>query len=372
MENENSEIQVEEISQEDFEIIVKIIEKALTYRDHIKDTMSVEEFYVLTDEEKVDETLTNRVDKWYLGNLPCIFFRFVGSQSPLITANFYPVEAVANFLDETRRKHKHFRTDDQTDEDIENLAFEDAVDMFLILIDNFWQRGMLMMDSFVDETIAQWQYTNYKRYLRNNIAVGNKIEPIKYNTVNEAVDIYSKKLKAHWEQHGQNEESWKKVRLFEEYEPIYKHWKMVLLVYKKDGNWREYAKTNGFEDCPDDLLNKFENTSSSKLYQIAMEHAGRRVGLLKQTGVKKSALVKRSEGVHITDYTYQQLKGFENEGKKLAEKIEKVREFEQQREILKVKSRKLVENNLKYIKEENQKLLEQTKSIIKVNENNKS
>lgn len=352
MENENSENVEERISLDDAEIVVKIIEKALTFRDWVKDAVIGADFDALTEEQKSEELRTPRVDKFYFGKVPCLFVRFVGDENFIASVIFMPIEAGYSFLTEARRFRQKWRNEKQTDEEVENLAFEDAVDMFLIMLDSIYKRGMLMLESFTNETIAQWHHTNYRRFLRNNIAVGNKIQPISYNAVNQAVDDYAKDLKTHWQQHGQSEENGKKIQLFEEYERIHDHWKMIRMVYRNDGNWRGYAKTSGFEDTWDDLLDKLENLDPTKLCQLAMEHAARRVGFVKQTGVSESALEKRRNGIPVTDYTYQQLKDFENEGKELTLKLEQIREFEQNRDFVQVKNRKLVEQNLESVKDE--------------------
>jgi hypothetical protein len=94
-------------------------------------------------------------------------------------------------------------------------------------------------------------------------------------------------------------------------------------------NWRDYAKNEKHKDTPDDLLNKLldvdrstDETTSNKISELAIEHAARRVGIIKKSGVSEYARNKRKEGVKVSDYSSQQLFTFLKEGKDIKQKVE--------------------------------------------------
>ena len=53
---------------------------------------------------------------------------------------------------------------DMSDERFEEISFDFAVDMTLVMFDNLYQRTKIMMDSFTEETMAQW-YSEWNRQL---------------------------------------------------------------------------------------------------------------------------------------------------------------------------------------------------------------
>lgn len=81
------------------------------------------------------------------GKFPCLFFRFVGNESPVVEAIFYPYEAILSFLSQSRAYFQWLNLTERTAEEQESMAREQAVEMTLIMIDSFHQRAELMMDS---------------------------------------------------------------------------------------------------------------------------------------------------------------------------------------------------------------------------------
>ncbi len=66
----------------------------------------------------------------------------------------------------------------------------------------------------------------------------------------------------------------------------------------------DFAKSGRFQDTPDDLLKKLEDSDrfdaeaiGSKLSELAVEHAARRVGLIKKSSVSESAIKNRQKGI---------------------------------------------------------------------------
>jgi hypothetical protein len=355
-------VKIPRISEEDAYVTIKIIEKALEYRPAIKEAIMGEKFMALSEGERVSETLTARIAKHQVGKLPCIFFRSVGDDVTLAEGIFYPIESVFAFLDEARFFYKKHRRPEQTDEDIEKIAVDTAVEMFLIMLDNFYQRILLMAGSFVEETIAEWHYLNRKRLLRLYSEKGNKIDRVKDSTLKSCIDDYSKKLLQLWEYQGQTEENYLKIRLAEEYDGgIYDHWNFLGSVVSKH-NWRIYSKPEPFEDTPDDLLEQLENridrrneeTTKRKLSELAIEHAARRVGLVK-VYTSKTVYEKRKAGVNVTDYDSGTLFGFLKEGRDLIAQLKARREAEQSHDSAQLKNKNLVEQNMKYIQTESEK-----------------
>lgn len=111
-----------------------------------------------------------------------------------------------------------------SDEDIENLAFEHAVNMALIMIDNIYLRGQLMMDSFTEEVIALWHVQNRQSAMLYHAARGEAVPRQKDKSLENVVSKYTKNVLQLWKWRGQTQEKWRKIRLAEEYEVVFKHW----------------------------------------------------------------------------------------------------------------------------------------------------
>jgi hypothetical protein len=87
--------------------------------------------------------------------------------------------------------------------------------------------------------------------------------------------------------------------------------------------WKEYAKAGSFHDTPDDLLAKLGNidrrddkTSESRVSGLALEHAARRVSLIKKR-VSESVLGRRKKGIKVTGYSHAKLFEFLKHGREL-------------------------------------------------------
>ncbi len=375
------------IKVEDALLAIEIFKKALEHRPFIKKAILGQDFQALSTEERLNEVLTRRIALHYAddeGKIPCLFFRFVGDESPIVEAVFYPFEAVLAFLAEARSYAQWTSLPDQTDEDKEKRAVQYAIDLTLIMIDNFYRRGELMMNSFTSEVIAQWRIENRQKLIQYQAERGDKIELFKDPTLEKLLKDYTNEVLQLWKYQGQTLENFRKFRLAEEYDAIYKHWKLISKVAGEDFDWRIYAKAQKFQDTPDDLLDKLENTDrvdkkavENRISELALEHAARRVGLIKKRGVSESIIGLRKKGVRASGYTSAQLFSFLKEGRVLRERwkanqealaqgetpksleldgqsaqAEKVKAFEQRLKFIKGKSEETVEQNRDSAQEE--------------------
>lgn len=111
-----------------------------------------------------------------------------------------------------------------------------------------------------------------------------------------------------------------KIKLAQEYPAIFAHWSTLMKLFRERLNrtWRGYAKTPDFFDTPDDLLDQLESLSStSKVSHLAIEHAGRRVGIYKESQLKPSDVSLRQQGIRATGYSHSRLETFRGEGESL-------------------------------------------------------
>jgi hypothetical protein len=315
------------ISDEDGKLAVEIFKQALEHRPYIKKAILGDDLSALSEEERIKERLTQRVAVSYFGdngNIPCLYLRFVGSMIPVAEVFFYPFEAISVFLDHLREYASQV-IPDHTDEEKEKFANARAVEMTIIMIDSIFQRVDLMTDSFVTEVIIAWHIYNRNNLQHIHAQNGNPVPRQKDKSLDEAAGNYAKEVSKFWQSQNKGYGNWRKVRLAEEYEAIYSHWKWLNKMSRDNENWRQYAKAGTFDDTPDDLLYKLENTDrfdkkavENTVSELAIEHAGRRVGLIKKSGVSPAVLSQRKNGIRATGYTATQLFIFLKEGRDIS------------------------------------------------------
>ena len=88
------------ISVEDGALAIEIFLKALTFRPHIPQKVFGEDFAGVSIQQIIPETLEPRVMVLHMGpsgKFPCLFFRFVGTESPLVEAIFTPTKPFCSF-----------------------------------------------------------------------------------------------------------------------------------------------------------------------------------------------------------------------------------------------------------------------------------
>lgn len=372
---QNGEMQA---SLEDAFLAIEVIRKALELRPYIREGILGDKFVNLSKEERLNEMLTPRITFFFVDEekkVPSLFFRFVGDNSPIIEAFFYPIEAVVSFLNEARNIVKDFSQ--KTEKEKEDLAFSHTLEMTLLLFDNFYRRVEITMDYVTVEVIGQWYRNKQQEWLHLESERGNKLLQKKDDRLDYFLNNYRKSVGNFWKYQGQTREDWRKISLAEEYAELYKHWSWLLKMSNDENiNWRDYAKTEKHKDTPDDLLNKLldidrstDETTSNKISEIAIEHAARRVGIIKKSGASDYARNKRKEGVKVSDYSPQQLFNFLKEGKDLKQRVQENEKmiaqmetentFEQINQSALEKKRKSLEQKIKFAQEKIENQLEQ-------------
>lgn len=344
-------------SLEDAKIMIEIFKKALEFRPQIKKAVLGKDFEALSKRDRLKEAMTPRISLAYGDEgetIPCLFFRFVGDESPILAATFFPYEAISSFLSQARAWARWISPSESDPAKVEELAVDKAIDMTLIMIDNFYSRGELMMDSFTSEVIAQWQNQRNQSFLLYQAEVGNPVAPNKDTLLDQIVKDYSRKVMRLWKYQGQTPDNWRKVRLAEEYERIYGHWKRLSKMVGEGEEWKEYAKAGSYHDTPDDLLAKLgsidrrdDKTSESKVSELAIEHSARRVSLIKKR-VNESILGKRKKGIKVTGYSHAKLFEFLKRGRDLKAQRKTMEEARHQDEAALEKRAKRLEQNVAF------------------------
>jgi hypothetical protein len=121
------------IPEKDAYIVLDIVKKTIEVMN-LEPLISDEEFQKLSDAERTQEMLTQRVCSFKFSDaVSCIFFRFVGDETPLANVLFFPIEATWSFLDTARSYYNTPNTTLST-ERIEEISFNRAVDMLCIML----------------------------------------------------------------------------------------------------------------------------------------------------------------------------------------------------------------------------------------------
>jgi len=324
-------VQVPEgISVEDGALAIEIFLKALTFRPQIQQKTFGQDFAGVSIQQIIPEMLEPRVMVLHMGpagKFPCLFFRFVGAESPVIEAIFYPYEAILFFLSQARSYIQWATPPSLTDEEKESLARDEALQMTLIMLDSFYRRFELTMDSFTSEVFAHWRLQQTEKIVHYKAERGEKIPPGRNPVLGMALKNYTKELTQFWKYLDRAYGGGQKVRFVAEYDDVYPHWKRLHRMSSEDG-WREYAKAGRFQDTPDDLLEKLDNMDRSdqgavevKLSDLALEHAGRRARLVNRSGISRSVIRQRKAGIRVTGYTRAQLYNYLKEGRNILQQM---------------------------------------------------
>jgi hypothetical protein len=269
---------------------------------------------------------------------PCLFFRFVGAESPVIEAIFYPYEAILFFLSQARSYVQWANPPDRSEQEKELMAREKALEMTLIMLDSFHERSELMMDSFISEVVAHWRVHQTENIIHFKAEQGDAIPRGKNLEVTKAIKNYGRELTEFWKYQIRVYSGGQKVRFVTDYDEVYKHWKRLSKMLSEEG-WREYAKAGKFADTPDDLIDRLENLDRSdqsavalKVSDLALEHAGRRARLINKKGVSQSVIRQRKAGIRATGYTRPQLYTFLKEGRQIIEQVKQTQAMAQPNE----------------------------------------
>lgn len=304
--------------EEDAYIVLDIIKKAIELIN-LPPLMSDQEYIALTNEQRYQELMTRRICSFNVGDdVPCIFFRFVGDETPLANVVFFPIEAVQSFLD-TARDYFNTPGTTVTPEEIEKYAFDEAVEMFCLMLRNIYPIITATMGSITNETINEWHRQQNERYRAHSGRSGMIIpshEPVTKKIRDDIIKDYSNEVKNIWEREKKGFENFQKRRFAEEYEKLYEHWGTISLLYRIKKDFLGYAKRKGFEDTPDDLLEELKGSHHRGISRKALEHAARRVLLVNLNTEDPEIIEKRKNGIKASGFSDTTLYKYYDEGKK--------------------------------------------------------
>lgn len=313
------EIMSQAMSEADARIVLKIVKKAIEVMK-LEPDKSDEEYAGLSPEERYKELITPRFCSFkFTEEVECIFIRFVGDETPLANVLFFPIEAAKSFLD-TAREYYNTPGTTLTHEEIEDMAFNRSVDMFLIMMRNLYPRVLATMRSITDETINEWyrqENEYYREYCsRQGIVIPNNesnVKKVRQNIIKE----HGNEVKNIWEGEKKRFENYQKMRFAEEYEKLYPHWDTISLLYRSKKDFLGYAKREGFEDTPDDLLEELKGSHHRGVSLKALEHAARRINLINSDCIDEEILEKRRKGIKASGFSETTFHKYNDEGKKI-------------------------------------------------------
>lgn len=311
------------IPEKDARIVLNIIDKTIEVMN-LEPLMSDEEFLALPIEKRYKELVTRRVCSYkFSDEVRCVFIRFVGDETPIAQALFFPIEAVWSFLD-TARNYYNTPGTTLTAEEIEKFSFIKAVDMFCIMLRNIYPRFVTTMHSITDETINEWYRQENESYREDCARQGEFIpsnEPLVKKSRQNIIKEYGNEIKSIWEGEKKRFENYQKVKFTEEYEKLKNHWDTISFLYRGKKDWLGYAKMDGFQDTPDDLLEEMKGSHHRGMSLKALEHAARKVGLINLDSIDEQILEKRKNGIHASGFSEPTLYKYLENGKKIIETV---------------------------------------------------
>lgn len=141
------------------------------------------------------------------------------------------------------------------------------------------------------------------------------VKKVRQNIING----YKKDITNVWERERKNFDNYRNLKFAEEYEKLYKHWDTISLLYRSNKDFLGYAKMEGFQDTPDDLLDELKGSHHRGMSLKALEHAARRVGLMNLENQDESILEKRKNGIKASGFSETALYKHLEEGEKMVE-----------------------------------------------------
>ncbi len=317
--NEKATLIIDSIPEHDALIVLEIIDKTIEVMN-IKEQISEEAFAALTDQQKYIEKISPRIEKVKLNEqLSCIFIRFVGNETPIAESLFYPIVAVWAFLDVARN---YYKTPENklTPEEIEKFAFNKAVNMFCIMLRNIYPRIEATLKSITSETINEWyrqEHQHFRAYYSQQGIVITDDEIFYKEIRNKIINDHSKEVKGVWEREQKNFENYQKMRFAEEYKKLSEHWDTISILYRRKRDWLGYAKRDGFQDTPDDLLEEMKGSHHRGMSLKALEHSARRVGLVNLDDRNEETVEKRRNGIQASGFSETTLYKYLEAGRKI-------------------------------------------------------
>lgn len=272
----------------------------------------------LTPEQRYREMMTPQLAEAKLNDeVSCFFLRFVGDETPLANVLFFPIEATYSFLVTARNYYSQI---DLTDEDREKLVFEKSINMLCLMLRNLPRRVRTTMTFVTEETINEWYRQEHEIYREGMARMGQPVPNLEPKIQGARRDIllsYRSEVGAVWKEEKRRWERYQKTRLAEEYDKLLPHWSVLSLLFRRKGDWRAYAKIEGFEDTPDDLLDDLKGSHHRGISLKALEHAARRVHLINPDSTDEKVLSRRSAGFFATGFADSVLYKYLDEGREL-------------------------------------------------------
>ncbi|HEX8397670.1 MAG TPA: hypothetical protein VF644_10150 [Pyrinomonadaceae bacterium] len=246
---------------------------------------------------------------------PFVRFRLKSSDTLMFDSVYFPASAVAKFFTQARLKADGIFED----EDLRRwFTVQQTILMTAVLLFALYHKLKLSLEITATEVLSNFEENVQKGQDAIESEKGRKTKKTSFKDKrDELFENYKNQVSEFWRTLEEATEMQKKVELAEVYPSISKHWKAINTLLQKDfPNWRDYAKTGEFADTPDDLLEKLWDTEKEKLSVLAIEHAARRVGLIKPYGVEESVLEARKRGFKATGYSTRRLFSFLEEGER--------------------------------------------------------
>ena len=250
---------------------------------------------------------------------PILRLRFFDEGIQIVEALYDPVMAAVGFLDSAKGFWQSRFPEDS--EDYDELVFASAVNLLVWMLSKMHIRMWYAMGDLADETWHDWAARQCaieeKEFRSKGIEVSYKIAKAR----KRLLQAQQKQIRELWEwKKGGSEKEYdptveQKKRFAIEHPSIKDHWQDINRWCRREDrpNWRDLAKVKPFEDTPDELLNRVEDTGPDRIGDLALEHAARRVGICKP----RTATTGMNETKQDSGLSRSNLYRILEEGKKL-------------------------------------------------------
>jgi hypothetical protein len=216
---------------------------------------------------------------------PILRLRFFDEGYQIVEAAYDPVMAAVGFLKSAVGFWQSRLPKDAPE--FEELVFASAVNMLVWMLSKMHMRMWIAMGDLGDETWHDWAGRQCALEEKHNRAQGLRVDYKISATRKQLLQGQQKQIRELWEwTKGGSDREYdppaEQKRLFAfNYPTILQHWEDVNRWCRRDDrpNWRELAKAKPFEDTPNELLDRLEDSSPEGISSLALEHTARRVGM---------------------------------------------------------------------------------------------
>jgi hypothetical protein len=218
---------------------------------------------------------------------PIVRLRFYDEGYQIAEAVYDPVMAALGFLNRAEEFWQTRLPKDAPEHD--EIVYASAVNMLVWMLSKMHLRMWIAMGDLADETWHDWAGRQCAFEEKQYRAQGVKFNYNISGTRTQFLQTQQKQIRELWEwTKGGSEREYdppveQKKQFALEYPTISKHWEDINRWCRREDrpNWREHAKVTPFEDTPDFLLDRLEDSDPESLSTLALEHAARRVGICK-------------------------------------------------------------------------------------------